>query len=308
MQPPIVAVARATRGPAIDAVYATGLVEPSLEIRIAPRAGGRIVELRADEGDDVRKGQVLARLEDADLQASVAELEARAAYAKSQYDRSVELRRAALISVDALERSRTDLDAAQATLRRAQDQVAYMRLVAPADGRIIRRDGEVGEYVGVNETVFHMAGPAPLRITSDVDEEDVPRVTPGLPVMIRTDAFPDRVFDGRVEQVTPRGDPIARSYRVRIALEGDPPLQIGMSAETNIVLARREDALLVPAASVVDGRVFIVENGRAVERKVQTGVVGATRTEIRSGLEGTESIIASPPEGLAPGRRVRIAP
>jgi multidrug efflux pump subunit AcrA (membrane-fusion protein) len=107
--PPEVSIVQPSRGVAIDAVYATGLVEPTLEIRIAPRTPGRIVELLVDEGATVRAGQLLARLEDSDLRASVAELEARVEYAQSQFDRNTELRRSSLISQDALDRSRTDL-------------------------------------------------------------------------------------------------------------------------------------------------------------------------------------------------------
>jgi RND family efflux transporter MFP subunit len=308
LRPTEVTLAAPMRGPAVDAIYATGLVEPSLEIRIAPRAAGRIVELLADEGDRVRAGQLLARLEDADLRASVAELESRVEYAQSQFQRNTELRRSSLISQDALDRARTDLAAAQATLRRARQQVAYMRLVAPAAGRIIRRDGEIGEFVPVNQVMFYMAGPAPLRITADVDEEDVPRVQRGQRVLIRTDAFADQVFEGRVAEITPRGDPVARAYRVRIALVGDPPLQIGMSAETNIVIEQREGALLVPAGAVVDDAVWVVEAGRAVRRPVVVGVRAPDRVEIRSGLADGDRVIGAPPEGLEDGQRVAVTP
>ena len=305
-QPTPVALAAPTRGPAVDAIYATGLVEPSLEIRIAPRTAGRIVELLADEGDSVRAGQLLARLEDNDLRASVAELESRVEYAQSQFERNTELRRSSLISQDALDRTRTDLAAARATLRRAREQVAYMRLVAPSAGRIIRRDGEIGEFVPVNQVMFYMAGPAPLRITADVDEEDVPRVQRGQRVLIRTDAFPDRVFEGRVAEITPRGDPVARAYRVRIALVDDPPLQIGMSAETNIVVEQRENALLVPAGAVVGDAVWLVDGGRAVRRAVTVGVRAPDRVEIRGGLGDDDRVIAVPPEDLEEGQRVAV--
>ncbi len=307
LRPPEIALVEPTRGPAVDAVYATGLVEPSLEIRIAPRTAGRIVELLADEGDRVRAGQLLARLEDSDLRASVAEFESRVEYAQSQFDRSTELRRSSLVSQDALDRARTDLAAARATLKRAREQVAYMRLVAPAAGQIIRRDGEIGEFVPVNTVMFYMAGPAPLRITADVDEEDVPRVQRGQRVLIRTDAFPDKVFEGRVAEITPRGDPVARAYRVRISLVDDPPLQIGMSAETNIVIEQRENALLVPAGAVADDAVWMAEGGRAVRRPVTIGVRAPDKVEIRAGLADGERVVGTPPEGLEEGDRVAVA-
>ena len=299
-KPPEVSLTTPSRGPAVDAVYATGLVEPSLEIRIAPRSAGRIVELLVDEGDAVRAGQLLARLEDSDLRASVAELESRATYAEAQFKRSTELRRTSLISLDALDRSRADLDAARATLRRSRDQLAYMRLVAPSAGRVIRRDGEIGEFVPVNQVLFYLSGAAPLRITADVDEEDVPRVQRGQRVLIRADAFPDRVFEGSVADITPRGDPVARAYRVRIALARDSPLQIGMTAENNIVIEQREQVLLVPTTAVVDGAVWQVESGRAVQRAVRIGVRSPLRVEVRGGLSATPAPPSAPYKAAPP--------
>jgi RND family efflux transporter MFP subunit len=305
-RPVDVTLVRPTRGPAVEAVYATGLVEPTLEIRISPRAPGRIVELKVDEGSVVKKGDLLARLEDADLQASVNELQARIGYAKSQFDRNSELKRAGLVAQDAVDQARTEYEAARASLKRAQEQLRFMSLVAPSEGHITRRDGEIGEYIPANQVIFYMAGPAPLRVTADVDEEDVPRVQPGLRVVMRADAFPDRIFEGIVDQVTPRGDPVARSYRVRVGLVGDPPLKIGMTIETNMIVAQRQNALLVPSSSVSDGRVWIAENKHAHLRPVQTGVVGPDKTEIRSGLSDRAWVIAQPPEGLKDGQRIQV--
>jgi len=305
LSPAQVVVAKPVRGPAIEAVYATGTVEPSLEIRIAPRAAARLIELKADEGDDVKRGQLLARLEDSDLRAAVAEAQARVEYANAQFERTQALHRQNLVAQDAVDRTRTDLGSARAALKGAREKVQFMSLTAPADGRIIRRDGEIGELIPVNQVLFYMSGPAPLRITAEVDEEDVPRVSPGLRVLIQTDAFPNRTFEGRVAQVTPRGDPVARSYRVRISLMNDPPLAIGMTTETNIVLEERQNVLLVPTTSVVNGKVWMVDDGRAQPRDVITGVVGPERTEIRSGLDDADAVILQPPENIEAGRRVR---
>src|SRR5690606_23193918 len=186
--------------------------------------------------------------------------------------------RSGLVPRDTAERTRADMEAARASLARAREQLGHMRIVAPSDGLVIRRDGEIGEFIPMNEILFYPAGPAPLRITADVDEEDVPRIRTGLPVVIRADAFPDAVFDGTVSQITPRGDPVSRSYRVRISLEGDPPLQSGLTTETNIVLDRRENVLLVPSDAVVDGAVFVVQDSNAVRREVEVCVVGPSLT------------------------------
>ena len=94
--PVAVSAVTPTRGPAVDAIYATGTVEPTVMLPIAPRVAGRLVELNVDEGNRVRKGQVLARLDDADLASTVEELEARARYAQSQHERAENLVRQGL--------------------------------------------------------------------------------------------------------------------------------------------------------------------------------------------------------------------
>ena len=93
--------------------------------------------------------------------------------------------------------------------------------------------------VDTTDTVFWIGDPKPLRITADVDEEDVPRVEPGQKVLLRADAFPDRVLEGGLTSITPKGDPVQKTYRVRIELPDDAPLLIGMTVEANVVV--RED-------------------------------------------------------------------
>ena len=309
LQPLELTVINPARGPAVDAVYATGIVEPALEVRIAPRVAGRLRELLVDEGSRVRRGEALARLEDADLRAAVAELESRAAYARGQFERLSELRESGLISLDALERARADLDAANAALSRSREQVAFMTLRAPMDGMVIRRDGEIGDLIPVNQVLFYLSGDAPPRINADVDEEDLPRLAIGQRTLIRADAFPGQIFEGTVDEITPRGDPISRSYRVRIALTADTPLSLGMTADVNVIIAEREAALLVPTSalqtSVAGDFVWIVNGERVTQREVIVGVRSPERVEIIEGIVENDLIVLRPPEHLDAAPAVR---
>ena len=311
LQPTVVTVSTASRGPAVDAVYATGIVEPALEVRIAPRVAGRLRELLVDEGSRVRRGEALARLEDADLRAAAAELESRAAYARGQFERLSELRESGLISLDALERARADLDAANAALARSREQVAFMTLRAPMDGMVIRRDGEIGDLIPVNQVLFYLSNEAPARINADVDEEDLPRLVIGQRALIRADAFPGEIFEGAVNEITPRGDPISRSYRVRIALTADSPLSLGMTADVNIIIAERDGVLLVPASALQsdEGRnfVWILDGERVTQREVTVGVRSPERVEIMAGIDDADRIVLRPPEHLDAATVVRAA-
>ena len=297
-----------TRGPAIQAVYATGTVEPTVMLPIAPRAAGRLMELKADEGAQVRAGQELARLEDADLQRSVDELDARARFAKSQFERAQTLLAQGLGTVLERDRTRSEWQAADAATARARALRAFMTLSAPADGQILRRDGEVGQLIPANQPVFYFSRREPLRIEAEVDEEDITLVRTGQRVLIRAPALPDRVLDGRLVAITPKGDPVSRSFRVRIEPDGESSLRIGMTAELNIIVTEHADALLVPATAVVDGQVWIVRDGQLHRQPVQTGINGETRVEIRSGLTENDSVVVRPAAQFKEGRPAREMP
>lgn len=306
--PVAVSVVTPTHGPAVEAIYATGTVEPSVMLPIAPRQGGNLVELNVDEGGQVRKGQVLARFDDADLDNTVEELAARARYAQAQYRRNRELARRGFQAKLELDRVRAEMEAAEAALKRAGAQRGFLLLTAPADGSIIRRDGEVGQFIPAGQAVFYLSCCAPLRVTAEVDEEDIPRVRVGQKAVLRADALPGQVLDGEVGEVTPKGDPVARSYRVRIRLADPAGLRVGMTVDANLVVAERQNALLVPSSAVRNGAVWIVANGRLRRQPVRIGVAGAERTEILEGLAPDAQVVDAPAEDLREGRAARIRP
>jgi RND family efflux transporter MFP subunit len=301
--PTRVQVMQPTHASAVEAIYATGSVEPTVMLPIAPRIAGTLAVLEADEGSKVRKGQTLARLEDTDLRSTVDELTARARYAKEQFDRTEDLVRRGFVSPTELDRTRSELDAANASLKRAQTQRDFTALRAPADGVIIRRDGEVGQYLAAGQTLFFLSCCAPLRVSVEVDEEDIVRVHIGQMVILRTDALPGQTLDGDVLQITPKGDPVARSYRVRIRLADPTPLQVGMTVDANLIVAERTNATLVPTAAVLDNHIWVVRDGRLHRQGVRTGVIGPERTEILEGVDPTEHVVVAPSEGLVEHER-----
>lgn len=311
--PTRVEIASATRGPAVEAVYATGTVEPTVMIPLAPRIGGRLVVVQAAEGAHVRRGQVLARIESGDLDQTVQEMSARERLAQAQFERTRDLVAQKFVSSAELDRVRSELQAAQAAVGRAQAQRDYNQLVAPADGIVLRRDGEPGQFVAAGQAVVTLACCAPLRVSAEVDEEDIPRVVVGQKVMLRTDGLPGRLFDGEVAEITPKGDPVSRSYRVRIRLADAPavdagPLRTGMTMDANLIVSRRENALLVPTRALKGNAVWVLQQGRLQRREVRKGVAGSERTEVVSGLAEGEMVVLSPADTLSEGQRADGVP
>ena len=178
---------------------------------------------------------------------------------------------------------------------------------------MLRRDGELGQFIAAGQAVLTLACCAPLRVSAEVDEEDIPRVVVGQKVTLRTDALPERLFDGEVAEITPKGDPVSRSYRVRIRLAGAPavdagPLRTGMTMDANLIVSRRENALLVPSRALKGSAVWVMEDGRVRQREVRKGVTGSERTEIVSGLAEGEMVVLSPSESLRAGQRAQGVP
>ena len=99
----------------------------------------------------------------------------------------------------------------------------------------------VGRLLGARGRVLPMAG-EPLQIVAEVNEEDIPRVTIGQTVLLRSDAFTGTALKGTLHEITPAGDPVAKTFRIRIALPDDTPLKVGMSVEANVVTREKPDA------------------------------------------------------------------
>ncbi|HEY5598406.1 MAG TPA: efflux RND transporter periplasmic adaptor subunit [Kiloniellales bacterium] len=304
--PPRVRVALPQRGPAVEAVYATGTVEPVRWAKIASTETGRIVAYPAVEGQAVQTGEVLVRLDDIKARAQVRELEVRVDFLERDLQRYAALVKSNTVSRQVYERVQSDLDQARASLAVARQQLADLTIVAPLDGIVLRKDGEVGEVVKSDDVLLWIGQDRPYWITAEVDEEDVPRVAFGQRTLITADAFPGEVFDGAVAEITPMGDPINKNYRVRVLLPADSPLLIGMTVEANIVVRVHEEALLVPEAAVVADAVWVAAQDRAQRRPVQTGVYGNGMVEIRGGLAADEPVILDPPARLSDGAAVRV--
>lgn len=311
---PALKVVNVTRGPAVSAVYATGTVEPTVMVQIAPRVSARLKSLEADEGDRVEAGQVLVRLDDEEPQAALLEAKVQEALHEQEFERASALLARRAISQDEFDKARSRMNTARAARQAAEARLSYVTLRAPQAGTVIRRDGEVGELVTVDQTVMWLSSEDPLRITAEVDEEDIALVRQDARVLIRADAFPGRVFEGKVLQVTPKGDPVARSYRVRISVPEDSPLRIGMTAETNIIDRQVDNVLLVAPEALDMSNSGNGPNAAVVWRvrdhvlepiSVQVGVRGESAAEIIGAVQEGDVLVHTPPPDLVPGTRVR---
>jgi RND family efflux transporter MFP subunit len=304
--PPEVTAVTPVRGKAVEIVYATGAVEPVRWAKVASLIRDRIVDVCDCEGKPVAKGDVLVRLDDREPKAQLQELKAREEFAKREMARVTELLGRGVASTQAFERISMDLRQVQALISVQMEKLAAYTISSPMDGVVLRRDGEIGEIAEPGQILFRVGVPRPLHMVAEVNEEDIPRVAVGQAVLLRTDAFAGRRLDGEVSEITPMGDAVARTYRIRIALPAETPLHVGMSVEANIVTREKAGALLIPADAVVDSQVVVIADGRAHRRLVEIGIRGTRTVEVLSGLGDDERVASPAPVALAGGSRVRV--
>jgi membrane fusion protein (multidrug efflux system) len=295
----------ATRGTAAEVVYATGTAEPVRWAKVVPLQRKRLVDMCRCEGRDVKAGEVLARQDAAEEEALLAELQARRALLEKDFQRLSGLLERNITSVNAVDQAQTALKEADARIIVARERLNQLTLRAPIDGTVLREDFQIGEIVGPGDVVFTVGQRRPLRIVADVNEEDIARVKVGQAVLLRNDGF-TQPLPATVADVTPKGDPLTKTFRVYLALPEDTPLLIGMSVEANIITQEVKDAVLVPSEAVRGNAVFTVENGKIVRRPVTVGLRGARMLEIKAGLREGERIIAPAPTDEFVGARARI--
>jgi RND family efflux transporter MFP subunit len=294
------------RGTAVEIVYATGAVEPVHWAKVASLIRDRIVDLCDCEGKAVAKGDVLVVLDDREVRAQLQELKAREEFAKGEVSRMTELTKRRVVAAKDLERVSTDLQQIQALISVQMEKLQDYTITAPIDGVVLRRDGEIGEIAEPGQILFSVGEPKPLQVVAEVNEEDIPRIVVGQTVLLRNDAFLGRRLEGKVHEITPLGDAVSKTYRIRISLPDDTPLHVGMSVEANVVTREKPDALLIPPDALQGSNVFVIDGDRVRRREVEVGIRGTRAVEILSGLTESDRVASPAPSDLGDGDRVRM--
>jgi RND family efflux transporter MFP subunit len=320
-------------------ITANGYVVAFTHASVSAKILGRLATLDVHEGSHVKKGDVIASLDDADYRAQVAtaraaaaQVEVQLAQAKRDLSRAQQLREAQLNTQVDIENAETLVKAYEAQLAttRAQTELAEAtlenaRVRAPFDGTVLRKDAEVGEIVapssaggGLTRTaIVTMADLSRLEVEVDVNEAYIAQIHNAQKAQVTLDAYPDTSFGGQVRQVVPTADRQKATVQVKVSiLDRDPRILPEMGAkvlfvnETRGTMRVAPRRVMVAANAVVQGaggaHVWVIENGRVTSRAIEVGDTRDDQVEVRSGLGGGESIVVQPPAGLKDGARVRV--
>lgn len=306
-----VEIAGARRGD-IYAVYSgTAPIEAFADAQVIAKVGGEVREILVEEGDDVRNGQVLARLDGDRLRFEMQQAEANLKKLQRDYQRNVDLRDRSLISAGDFEKIQYEMEALQATYELAKLELGYTQIRAPIDGVVSQRFIKVGNTIDVNAPTFQVTSLEPLISYLFVPEREYRQIAPGQTVTLRVDALAGATFEGTVARVSPIVDPATGTFKATIEVyDASRRLKPGMFARINIVYDMHADALQIPRSALVEEAgetsVFIVNNATAHRRPVQTGYTEKGHIEIVAGLSDEDMFVLIGQTGLKEGSKVSI--
>jgi RND family efflux transporter MFP subunit len=289
-----------------DAVTLAGRLEPSEDVTLSAQKPGQIVEIAVDKGDAVRRGQVLARLDNRTWEAQRRQAEVERDEASRELQRYRELDRAGAVSTSDYERVANRLERAEATLSWSAANVDQCRIVSPVDGRIEDRYRDAGEHAMEGGEILRVVVTDPMKLVVDVPERDVARLRPGDALAFAVPAAAGAAVTGRVSFVASAADRASNTYRVEALVDAPPAaLKAGMIASARIVRGLWPDAILVPIAAVVPKKgehvAFVEKDGRAVRRSLRLAALAGDEAVVASGLEAGERLVVEGQRTLVDG-------
>ncbi|MCW2243713.1 efflux RND transporter periplasmic adaptor subunit [Azospirillum canadense] len=292
-------------------VTAVGSLLSNESVVIRPEVAGKIAEIAFQEGQAVKKGAVLIRLDDSIARATLAQAQASIAFSRAELNRADELFRQKTGPARNKEQAQAKLQADEAAIQLAKAQLEKMTLVAPFDGVLGLRKVSVGDVVAAGKDIVNLEAIDTLKLDFRVPELYLPAVKTGQTLQVAVDAFAGRTFDGKVIAIDPLVDVNGRAVAVRARVANtDGSLRPGLFARVSLTIDTQPNAVLVPEQSIVafgnKQFVFKVVEGKAVQAPVTLGGRRNAEVEIADGLKPGDMVVTAGQLKIRDGASVAV--
>lgn len=278
-------------------VISSGTLKPDEEVDLAFETSGKIVGINFIEGTRVKKGDLLAKINDKPLQAQLEKLEAQLKMAQAKEFRQRSLLDKDAISQESYDQVQTDVQSINADINLIKARISETELRAPFDGTIGLRNLSEGSFATSATRISHLIKMSPLKIEFSIPEKYASEIKVGYPITFKIDGIA-QVFNASVYAVDPKADVNMRSIVLRAMYPNkNEELKSGRYAEITLQMSHRENAISIPTEALIpemEGvKVFILKNGKAQAVKVQTGLRTEARIQITDGLKFGDTLITS---------------
>lgn len=328
--PPVaVRAAQAMTRSAEEPVQYSATIESAEEASIAGKVMGKVERIYVTEGEAVKKGQMLVKIQGEDVRARLAQAEAGVTEARAHFDnakrnldRFESLYEEKAATQKELDDVRMGFESAQARLNGAEEMkkeveelLQYVNIVAPFDGVITKMFVDVGDFATPGRPIIIIENVRQLEVVASVPESQVKHLSVGMPVKIiipaRAIDASDQVFTGSVDQIIPSADPGSHQFEIKVFIQ-NPGGEIKSGMFARLVISRApKERLIVPLDAVFDrgqleGLFVVGEDGRAYLRWVRTGRPVTDGIEILSGLDAGEMVVTGSDSKLIDGQLVEV--
>jgi RND family efflux transporter MFP subunit len=303
----------------------SGSIEGKTTAAISAKIAGRIEAVLVEEGQAVKAGDPLVRLESAELANSFRAAKEAAAKAQINYDLAMTdynryqmLNNQGAISEQQLDNAsaklkgaEADLASTRANLDSAEKQYGNGTILAPVDGVVANKAATVGQVISPGAALMVVEDINQVLAVVNIEQKDLGRVRIGQQAAVMVDAYDGRVFTGTIETMNPEAGTSSRMFRAKVKIDNqDGALRAGMFAKVQLAVGDAMQVLNVPQSAVIQKQglyyIFTVENSKAVRHQVEIGEVTGETIQIKSGLQPGEQVIVSSVNQLKEGQTVKV--
>lgn len=292
-------------------IQAVGTLISNESVVISPEISGRITEILFEEGQEVKKGDILVKLDDSIYKAELAKSQASLVLSKANYGRAQTLFKQQTGTGRAKDETLAQMNTDTASVDLAKAQLDKTLIKAPFDGIVGLRQISMGNYVTPGQALVNFESIDPLKVDFRVAEIYLSQISPGQKINVSVDAFPGKQFEGEVYAVDPRIDSSGRTVVMRAKLpNAEMQLRPGLFARVSLVIGEQNSAILLPEEAMVpqgtEQFVYKVIDGKAVMTKVKTGQRRAGQVEITEGLKAGDEVITAGQMKIRPDAPVKV--
>ena len=313
MPPAMVEATRPRIGQSRETVTAVGTFRSNESVVLRPEVASRVKAINFEEGQKVKKGQVLVQLDAATEEATVAQAEAAYALSKANNERQVTLGARQIAAERSVDEARAALKRDEAALLMAKARLEKFTLTAPWDGIVGLRKVSVGAYINVGQEIVNIEQIDPLKVDFRIPENLLAAVRVGQEIAVTADAFPGRSFPGKVFAIDPLIDELGRAVVVRALIaNSDELMRPGVFARVTLTLNTKDNALFLPEQALMPvgerHSVFKVVDGKAQIASVEIGRRQGGEVEVVKGIGPDDLVVSAGQIKLRNGAPVQVAP
>lgn len=284
-------------------LQAVGSIEPVQGVLLEAEAAGIVDAINFFNGEKVKEGDLLIQL-DVDVEkAQLKAAKANARLAESEYARAKRLRESGNVPESDLDRAIADLDRANADVENIQAVIDRKTIRAPFSGTLGIRHINMGQYVPMGAELVSLQAYEKVYVNFTLPQQALAKVDSGMPVILKSDAYPDRTFEGVITALSPQVDPVTRTIELQGTLDNpDGALRAGLFVEVAVLLPETDKVIAVPATAIVyapyGNSIFLVKDGeeselQAVQRFIRTGRSLGDFIQIIDGIEAGDEVVSA---------------